>query len=228
MHADLKDKHVVVTGGRGALGRAIVDRLVADGATCHIPAASADAPADDRERVRVTGGVDLTDEASARAYFAALPPLWGSIHAAGGFAMAPIAETSLDDFEAMHKTNVVTCFLSCREAVQAMRRAGGGRIVNVAARPAVAPVGGLLAYTTSKAAVASITQCLADEVHGDGILVNAVLPSIIDSPPNRAAMADAAHDLWPKPEQIAETVAFLISPRNELTWGALVPVYGRA
>jgi NAD(P)-dependent dehydrogenase (short-subunit alcohol dehydrogenase family) len=226
MQAEFEGKHVVVTGGTGALGRAIVDRLVAAGATCHVPDPFA-GEGGESPRVHITREVDLSDEEATRAYYASLPPLWGSIHAAGGFAMASVVDTSLEQFDAMYRINAVTCFLSCREAIRAMRQAGGGRIVNVAARPAVTPVGGLVAYTTSKAAVASLTQCLADEVKGEGIFVNAVLPSIIDSPANRAAMPDADHAAWPTPAQIAETVAFLASPRNELTWGALMPVYGR-
>jgi NAD(P)-dependent dehydrogenase (short-subunit alcohol dehydrogenase family) len=109
-----------------------------------------------------------------------------------------------------------------------MRRGGGGRIVNVAARPVVQPTPGMLAYATAKAGVAAITQQLAAEVLGDGILVNAVLPSIIDTPANRKAMPNADHASWPKPAELAETIAFLASPANALTTGTLVPVFGRA
>jgi NAD(P)-dependent dehydrogenase (short-subunit alcohol dehydrogenase family) len=125
--------------------------------------------------------------------------------------------------------NTVTCFLACREAVRAIRKTGGGgRIVNVAARGAVAPTGGMVAYTTAKAGVASLTQSLAHELVAESILVNAVLPSVIDSPANRASMPKADHDAWPKPAELAEAIAFLASPANTLTTGALVPVYGRA
>ena len=110
-----------------------------------------------------------------------------------------------------------------------MRSGGdGGCIVNVAARPALQPVGGMIAYTTAKAAVASLTQCLAEEVRGDGIRVNAILPSILDTPANRRAMPDADFDRWPKPAEVARTISFLASPDNRLTSGALVPVFGRA
>ena len=124
--------------------------------------------------------------------------------------------------------NLMTCFLCCREATRAFRRTNqGGRIVNVAARPAVQPVGGMVAYTTSKAAVASLTQCLAEEVKAEDVLVNAVLPSIMDTPANRQAMPDADYDAWTKVEQVAEAVIFLASPLNAVISGALVPVYGR-
>src|SRR5687767_5194363 len=125
--------------------------------------------------------------------------------------------------------NTVTCFLTCREAVKAMRKTGeGGRIVNVAARPVLVPAPGMLAYVASKAGVAAITQALAAEVLGDGILVNAVLPSTIDTPANRAAMPKSDFTIWPKPAQIAQTIDFLASKQNALTTGTLVPVYGRA
>jgi NAD(P)-dependent dehydrogenase (short-subunit alcohol dehydrogenase family) len=172
--------------------------------------------------------VDLSSEAAAAAYYADLPPLWASVQLAGGFAMAPIAETSLTEFERMWRMNTVTCFLACREAVRSIRRAGGGRIVNVAARPVVAPAPGMTAYVASKAGVAAITQALAAELAGDRILVNAVLPSIIDTPANRAAMPSADHAAWPTPAQLAQAIGFLASPDNALTSGALVPVYGRA
>jgi NAD(P)-dependent dehydrogenase (short-subunit alcohol dehydrogenase family) len=145
--------------------------------------------------------------------------------------MAPIADTSFDDFQQMFSINTLTCFLCCREAVKKMRqfRATGycGRIVNVAARPAVVPTGGMIAYSTSKAAVASLTRCLAEEIKADGILVNAVAPSIMDTPANRAAIPDGDYDRWPKVEQVAETIVYLASPTNAITSGALVPVYGQ-
>jgi NAD(P)-dependent dehydrogenase (short-subunit alcohol dehydrogenase family) len=149
---------------------------------------------------------------------------------AGAFAMAPVVDTSAADLRSMFEVNALTCFLCCREAVRRMRRAGGGaggRIVNVAARPAVAPVGGMLAYSVSKAAVASLTRSLAEEVKGDEILVNAVLPSVMDTPANRAAMPKVDASAWPKVEQVADAIAFLASPANALTSGALVPVYGK-
>lgn len=210
----MKGTHVVVTGGKGALGGAVVALLQARGATVHVPDIAT---------------VDLSNEKQAADYYAALPPLWASVQLAGGFAMAPITETSFADFEKQWKLNAVTCFLSCREAVRSIRRAGaGGRIVNVAARPVVMPAGGMTAYVASKASVAAITQSLAAELGAETILVNAVLPSIIDTPANRASMPKADHASWPKPAEIAETIAFLASPENALTSGALVPVYGRA
>lgn len=210
----MQGRHVVVTGGKGALGGAVVAWLEARGAVVHVPDIAT---------------VDLSNEAQAAGYYAALPTLWASIQLAGGFAMASVTETSFAEFENQWKMNTVTCFLACREAVRSIRRTGGGgRIVNVAARPVVVPTGGMTAYAASKAGVAAITQSLAAELGRDGILVNAVLPSIIDTPANRAAMPAADHAAWPKPTELARAIGFLASPENALTSGALVPVYGRA
>ena len=220
--------NIVVTGATGALGAGVVEVLRARGANVYVPMMEAEAPASLRD-THATPRVSLDDEAQVSAYYASLPELWGSIHLVGGFAMAPIAELSLADFEKQWRLNAVTCFLACREAVKAIRKTGhGGRIVNVAARPVVMPAPGMLAYVAAKAAVAAITQSLAAEVVGEQILVNAVVPSIIDTAANRAAMPTADHASWPKPAEIAEAIAFLASKQNVLTNGSLMPVYGRA
>ncbi|HXA70907.1 MAG TPA: SDR family NAD(P)-dependent oxidoreductase, partial [Stellaceae bacterium] len=125
----------------------------------------------------------------------------------------------------------VSCYLCCRAAVAGMRKGGGGgRIVNVAARPALEPRqgAGMSAYAASKAAVAALTQALGEELAGDGILVNAVAPSIMDTPANRAAMPKAKHELWPKVEEVAATILFLASTENRVTRSAVAPVYGRS
>lgn len=220
--------NVVVTGGTGALGAAVVEALLARGMTVHLPIHEPALPEHLpwRDRVQATPRVSLEDEGAVARYYAALPSLWASVHLVGGFGMAPVTETSLADFEKQWRLNTVTCFLACREAVRAMKN--GGRIVNVAARPAVQPTAGMIAYATAKAGVAALTQALAAEVLSQGILVNAVLPSIIDSAANRASMPQADHAAWPKPAQLAETIAFLASEQNALTTGTLIPVYGRA
>ena len=230
---ELRDLDIVVNGGSGALGAGVLEVLLARGATCHVPVMEPEVPAHfalaAHERVRATPRVDVGDDAAVRAFFAAVPRLWGSIHLAGGFAMSPLTDTAAADFDRMMRLNALTCFLCCREAARAMRGAGrGGRLVNVAARPALRPAGGMVAYSASKSAVASITQSLGEELVGEGILCNAVLPSVIDTAANRRSMPDADHSTWPKPAEIAETIAFLVSPRNALTTGALVPVFGRA
>lgn len=222
----LENQHVVITGGTGGLGAAVVRAFVTAGATCHLPT-HGDATGDEPGVVE-TGHVDLTDEKAVEAYYAALPPITASVHLVGGFEAKAIAETTRADLEQQLRVNVVTAFLCCREAVKVMRKAGGGRIVNVAARVVEHPASGMAAYSVAKAGVAALTRALAEEVKKDGIQVNAVLPSIIDTPANRAAMPKADHAKWPTPEELARAILWLAGPENRLTSGALVPVYGRA
>ena len=203
-----RDRHVVVTGGTGALGRAVVEQLIADGAICHVPALSEketqNFPLRDHAQVKISTDGDLADEAAVARLFASVPQVWASIHIAGGFAAAPVAETGKADLMRQVDMNFVTCFLCCRAAVRAMGN-NGGRIVNVAARPALEwrSGAGMAAYTASKAAVAALTVALAEEVAKQGILVNAVAPSIMDTRANRSAMPKADHAAWPKVEELS-------------------------
>ena len=231
---DFRDRHVVVTGGTGALGTAVVSALTEKGAFCHVPLHSDQKPGGDthplHERVTLYPGIDLADQDQVDALYAKIRPLWASIHLAGGFAAKPIAKSSKADLMAQLNTNLVSCFLCCRAALTAMPRDRGGRIVNVAARPALEwrTGAGMTAYTIAKAGVAALTAALAEEVAKDGVLVNAVAPSIMDTPANRKAMPKADHALWPKVEEVAATILFLASPGNAVTRGAVVPVYGRS
>lgn len=227
MARELEGRHVVITGGDGALGQAVVHAFLRAGALCHLPVLGS-VPAERPAGANITGKVDLTDEAAVVGYYAGLPPLAASIHLAGGFKSKPIAETSRADFDQQLALNLVTAFLCSREAVKVFRKSGGGRIVNVAARVIEQPAAEMVAYAISKGGVAALTRALAAEVRTDGILVNAVLPSIIDTPANRAAMPGGKTDRWPKPAQLARTILWLASPDNELTSGALIPVYGNA
>jgi len=173
-----------------------------------------------------------------RRFYASLPPLWASIHLAGGFAMSPAAETSGAAFVDQFQMNAMSSFLCSVAALRAIRArtepgpggAKGGRIVNVAARPALEPRlgSGMVAYTTAKAAVAAMTQALAQETADEEIWVNAVAPSVLDTPANRAAMPDADFSTWVAPSAVAEVIAFLASPDNRVTRGAIIPLYGGA
>ncbi len=237
---DFAGSHVVVTGGTGALGRAVVGALRAANAICHIPnlvAAELDGfPYVADPKVQIARGIDLADEAAVKRFYAEVPPLWASIHLAGGFAMASIGETSAEDFLAQFRMNALSCFLCSAAAIGAFRAraapgpsgAIGGRIVNVSARPALEPRlgAGMVGYTASKSAVAALTQALAQELAEEQIWVNAVAPSILDTPANRAAMPDADHSRWVAPTALAEMITFLASPANRVTRGAVIPVYG--
>jgi NAD(P)-dependent dehydrogenase (short-subunit alcohol dehydrogenase family) len=235
---DFAGRHIVITGSTGALGTAVVGALIKAGASCTVPYVH-DA---EMERFALRGDAkvklikiaDLSDEADVAEVYAGLTAsngLWASIHIAGGFAPGKVAETDKTALMAQLDSNLVSCFLCCRAAVNAVLAGGkGGRIVNVAARPALEPRlgAGMTAYTVAKSGVAALTVALAEEAAKDGILVNAVAPSTMDTPANRKAMPKADFDKWPKVEEVAATIVFLASPDNKVTRGAIVPVYGKS
>jgi NAD(P)-dependent dehydrogenase (short-subunit alcohol dehydrogenase family) len=228
---DFSSKHVVITGGTGALGTAVVGGLLAAGATCIVPylheAEAQRFPHKDNANVKLIAVTDLADEAAVAKVYAGLD-LWASIHIAGGFAPGKVADTDKSVLKAQIDGNLVSCFLCCRAALGAMK--AGGRIVNVASRQALEPRSGagMTGYTIAKSGVATLTIALAEEAAKDGILVNAVAPSIMDTPANRKAMPKADFDAWPKVEEVAATILFLASSENQVTRGALVPVYGKS
>jgi len=234
---DFSGRHVVVTGGAGALGTALVEALVGVGATCHVPCMT-EAEAQrfklrDHKQVVLSVTGSLADEAPIAKFYQGVAPLWASIHLAGGFAAGPLGQASAASLRQQIDMNLMSCLLCCRAAVNAIagNTAGnGGRIVNVAARAALEPRtgAGMVAYAASKSAVAALTAALAEEVARDGILVNAVAPSIMDTAANRNAMPNADYALWPKVEEVAATILFLASPDNRVTRGAIVPVYGKS
>jgi NAD(P)-dependent dehydrogenase (short-subunit alcohol dehydrogenase family) len=233
---DFLDRHAVITGGAGALGAAVVAALAGLGAVCHVPCLD-EAEAQrfrlrEHKNVRLSVTGNLADEAAITGLYSGIGPLWASIHIAGGFAAAPLRETRAAALRQQIDMNLVSCALCCGAAVRAMtgNAFGGGRIVNVAARAALEwrSGAGMVAYTASKAAVAALTVALAEEVAKDGILVNAVAPSIMDTPANRQAMPKADYSLWPNVEEVAATIVFLASPDNRVTRGAVVPVYGKS
>lgn len=234
---DFSGKHAVVTGGTGALGTAVVSTLLQAGASCTVPYVHDGEverfPYRGQPQVTIVKVTDLADEGDVTKVFATAEAplsLWASIHIAGGFAAGGISDIDKNAFMAQINGNLTSCFLCCRAAVKSMLSAGGGRIVNVAARPALEwrSGAGMTAYTAAKAGVGALTVALAEEVAKDGILVNAVAPSIMDTAANRKAMPKANYAAWPKIEEVAATILFLASPDNRVTRGAIVPVYGRS
>ncbi|WP_421998777.1 SDR family NAD(P)-dependent oxidoreductase [Reyranella sp.] len=230
----LKDRHIVVTGGTGALGSAVVNAFTQAGATCHVPAIETTPPTGrftDSSKVSVVPAIDLSDEASVEGFYGKLPPLHAVVNIAGGFAWAPIADSPLKVLQQQISMNLVSCALSCRAAVANFRKGGtGGHIVNIAARPALNPRQGanMTAYTASKAAVAAFTVALAEELKNDRISAIALAPSTIDTPVNRKDMPDAKYDTWVKPAAIAELIVAHCSLSDTINSGVLMPVYGRA
>lgn len=232
MDLGLSGRHVVVTGASGALGGAVVSQLLEEGARVHAPCVESPGEVDLGGEVEVACEVDLRDEQQVAGYYRELSDLWASIHCAGGFAMKSFAETSASEHREIYDLNATTCVLCCREAVDAIRRAPheGGRIVNVAAQTSLDPRrgAGLVAYTISKAAVSSLSVALGEELASEGLFVNAVAPSILDTPANRRAMPDADHDSWASVEDVARTIVFLASPANGASRSGVVPVFGRS
>lgn len=236
MPLPFQSRNVVITGASGALGSAVVTAFLQAGATCHLPAREQDAfppfDASHSDRLRLAKGVDPTNESSVTAFYASLPQLWASIHCIGGFAAAPLAETKGADVERLMQANFYSPLFCTREAVRRMRRdaGSGGRIVSVAARAGLEPrsASGMAAYAASKAAIAALTESLGEELAGEGILVNAVAPSLMDTPGNRKSMPKADFSRWPRVEEVAATILWLASPDNTLVRSGVVPVYGRS
>jgi NAD(P)-dependent dehydrogenase (short-subunit alcohol dehydrogenase family) len=224
---------VLITGGTGDLGQWVVEAFLAQGDRVHVPVfASAEAEGlrerlgDRAGEVRFHMEADLTRPESVTEVFEAVeatgdgPPVV-LLNLAGGFTMAPVEETEPDAWDRMWRMNATTAFLCSRQAFPGMRAAGWGRIVNVSAFPALelgSP--GLSAYGASKAAVLNLTRTLAQEGVEDGITVNAVLPSIIDTPGNRRTMPDQDRSRWLAPPEIAGVLRFLASEEARIVNGS--------
>lgn len=233
---DFTDKHVVVTGGTGSLGSAVTKLLLEKEARVSIPC-FVESELDDFEfrnhqNISIQTGLNLTNEAATRSFYESAVekqgPLWASVNIAGGFAMGKVETSTKQEFMKQLNLNLITCFNACKAAIPHLKT-NGGRIVNITSRPGIEPEkgAGRSPYAISKAGVAALTQALAAEVLDDNILVNAIAPSVIDTPQNREAMPNADYDKWPKPDEIAREILYLISEENKLTSGAIIPVYGK-
>jgi NAD(P)-dependent dehydrogenase (short-subunit alcohol dehydrogenase family) len=226
----------VVTGGTGFLGAAVTRRLLAGGcaAVCIPYAVPEELPRlegqlDPAARGRLHAvPADVTDEAAMEAFVRDVRARHGRLDilvaAVGGFAAGDLRSTPLADWERMIRLNLTSAAVACRAVLPAMSAARYGRIVCVGSRAAVSPQGGFIAYTVAKAAVLTLVQALAQEVRGDGITVNAVLPSTMDTPANRAAMPGVDRSGWVSPEAVAEAIAFLASAAAAAVTGAALTV----
>lgn len=228
---NLAGKKIVVTGAFGALGALVSAELKAAGAqvACIDFAPEAKKPAAIAECIAF-GGVDLGSPTAATIALDAaarqLGGLSGLVNIAGGFRWEKIADGDIATWDLMFNMNVRTAVNATRAALPHLERPGA-RIVNTGAASAMKAAAGVGAYTASKAAVAKLTESLAEELKNDGITVNAVLPSIVDTPINRADMPTAEFDRWVKPKQIADLIVFLLSDRASAITGALIPIVGR-
>jgi NAD(P)-dependent dehydrogenase (short-subunit alcohol dehydrogenase family) len=225
----------IVAGGTGALGQAIVRRLLADGAAITIPYIVDDererllAALAERDRSRVTlERADVTDDRVMAAVVESAVKRHGGVHvlvsAVGGFAGGGLVDTDRATWDRMLTLNLTSVFVAARAAVPAMIAAGYGRVVIIASRAVVPPSGGFIAYTAAKAGAIAFTQALAAEVKASGVTVNAVLPSTMDTPANRAAMPDADPKTWVPVAAVADAVGFLAGESSGHITGSLLSI----
>ena len=191
----------------------------------------APAPAGKPSGELIFGGRDLADPKIADALMAQIVQsagrLDGLVNIAGGFQWEKLEGGSLDTWDAMYRMNLRTCVAACSAALPHLASSGHGRIVNIGALGAVKAAAGMAAYAASKAGVAKLTESLADELKDRGVTVNALLPSIIDTPRNREDMPGSEFDRWVKPAALGDVIAFLLSDAAAIVTGALIPVAGR-
>ena len=224
---NLQGKGCIVTGGFGVLGSAVVQRLRSAGAKI-VGIDRAPAPKDDAMAI---GRVDLSnpDEAQHAIDTAVerLGGLYALVNIAGAFRWETLADGDPATWDLMYTVNLKTAVCASKAALPHLVKMSGGRIVNIGAGAAAKAGAGMGAYAASKAGVAKFTEALAEEMKSNGVTVNAVQPSIIDTPANRADMPKADFTKWVKPDAIAELIAFLLSEQAADITGALVPISGR-
>jgi NAD(P)-dependent dehydrogenase (short-subunit alcohol dehydrogenase family) len=227
---NLSGKVLVITGSNGALGQAIAATLSGYGARLAL-LDHAQTPAAQPAGALHYGGIDLTQADAARSVMERVVKeagrLDGLINLAGGFHWEKLAGGTLDSWDSMYRINLRTAVISCQAALPYLLQGGRGRIVNVGAMGAAKASTGMGAYAASKAGVAKLTEALADELKDRGITVNAILPSILDTPKNRVDMPQADFTRWVAPAEAAEVIAFLVSDEARAVTGALIPVVGR-
>jgi len=230
----MRDRHVLITGGSGGLGTAVTALALARGARVTVPVvderqaaqlrAALGADADQVAQPRA----DLRDEADVARVVDGMERVDAVLHLVGGFAMGDTDAQSIEGFREQLELNLVTTFLVVKHGLRRMKQAGYGRIVAVGSRAAVEPAPRMAAYAAAKAGVVALVRSVAEETRELDITANCVLPSIIDTPANRAAMGDAKAHEWVTPERLAESILFLASEAAGDLRGTTLLVYGRA
>lgn len=223
----MQDRHWIITGGSGGLGAAVTRLALAKGARVTVPYV------DESELSRLSPhdrlnfvAADLCDEAQVTKLFGEAERVDALIHLVGGFTMGPTHELSLADWRSHHDLTLTTTFLCCKHALRRMQPAGYGRIVTIGSRAVEVPMAQAAAYSAAKAGVVALTRVIAEEHRGSDVTANCVLPSIIDTAANRAAMGDDGAGDWVTPASLAEPIVFLASEAAADLRGAAIPVYG--
>jgi len=225
----LAHRVIVVTGAQGVLGSATVSVLMQQAG--QVAALDLGGISGSESGLLRLAGVDATQPAlmaqtlqQVASHFGRID---GLVNIAGGFIWKPVADSTIEDWERMNTLNLRTAFVACQAVLPHLIEAGGGHIVNVGALGAQAAGAGMGPYAAAKAGVARLTEALAEEHKDRNITVNAVLPSILDTPANRLAMPDADFSRWVSPLDLAGVIAFLLSDAARAITGALLPVRGR-
>lgn len=225
----LAGKHIAITGANGGLGRAAVEQALAQGARVAMLDIEVNEQLFANHDAVHRYAVDLCDEAATRACFETLGPVDALLNIAGGFDMGtPVHETTDEQMASMFRINVTTMRNAVAAVVPAMLKQGQGAVVNVGALGAQQGAADMGAYIASKSSVMRLTESMSEELKDRGVRVNAVLPSVIDTPANRQAMPDAEFDRWVAPRDLAAVMLFLCSDAANAVHGALIPVKNRA
>jgi NAD(P)-dependent dehydrogenase (short-subunit alcohol dehydrogenase family) len=221
---DMTGRTVLVFGAGGALGAGVAASFAAAGAS--VVGVDKAEPASERQLAGVSYRVaNVFSDEAVRALFDSVPAPWAIANTVGGFAPnRPFAELDPAELATQIELNLVSAAIITKHALRAMQQVGAGRIVHTASRAGVVSKGSGFAYSVSKLGVLHLVHMAADEVRGTGITVNCVVPSIIDTPANRAAMPSANHEAWPKVPDVARTYVYLAAPASGLINGAAVPV----
>jgi NAD(P)-dependent dehydrogenase (short-subunit alcohol dehydrogenase family) len=224
MQDGISGRPVLIFGAGGALGAGVAEAFAAAGA--RVTGADKVAPPASRRLEGVAyEAVDVLDDDAVGRLIDAGPTPWAVLNTVGGFAPArPLAALDRGELIGQLELNLLTAALITKHALRVMQSAGEGRLVHTASRAAIVTARQGFAYSVSKLGVLHLVAMAADEVRGTGVTVNCVVPSIIDTPANRAAIPNANYDAWPKAADVARSYLYLALPESGLVNGASLHV----